>query len=373
MADLTVVANSIIGWSIITGIGQAETFPDAGYWNADLNVKTLPSNSVIGGTGALSASLVSRLINAASIAGAGELSGDARAGVVIVNPSIKGVGEISGIGYAIPIITSGYAGSPWVIWSKIGSADFTIDKSNVAGKRPMPWAGWVYQIKKLRDSVIVYGENGIVQMKPSGVVWGLTQILGAGLLSKNAVCGTEEIHWFVSKGTILYELSSDGLKKLGYQKHLETLTKPTIMVYDEKKRIVYICDGHVDSHLYVPGEGLGCSPYDSLTGMGQKDGFFMVVASTPQGNLGLGCQTDILDFGTRKEKTISRIEFGEVGVSAQIDYAHSTGQMESTPWVNSDKKGVVYIHASGVDFQISWKGGTKYPEINIYYSIQEDA
>jgi len=55
----------------------------------------------------------------------------------------------------------------WVAWSDIGSLNFTLGKSNVQGKRPLDWKGWVYRVLKLNGKPVVYGENGVSLLKPA--------------------------------------------------------------------------------------------------------------------------------------------------------------------------------------------------------------
>jgi len=93
----------------------------------------------------------------------------------------------------------GVSGSNFVKWSKVGYLDFTIDESNLAGERPMDWKGSVYDIRKLADSLVVYGTNGVTMMKPSGVHWGMNTIYRIGVKNKGAVSGDESVHFFVDK------------------------------------------------------------------------------------------------------------------------------------------------------------------------------
>ncbi|MCK5607108.1 hypothetical protein KAR91_34815 [Candidatus Pacearchaeota archaeon] len=244
----------------------------------------------------------------------------------------------------------------WVKWSKIGSLDFTIDRSTVAGERPLDWPGWVWKILKLKDLVVAYGENGVTFLPPHGIDWGMKTIHRIGLLGKNAVCGNENNHFFIDKKYRLFSIS-DSLEMLDYSEYLSVLTDP-VMSYDIERDFIHICDGTY-GFVYSPKDrSLGTGPVD-ITGIGSQSGVQYVTSvatiSTPVFEI---C-TDIYDLGTRRLKTI---RFIELGLDATGTYQASiywrnnkAGSFTQTHWQTVDKHGRSNISCAGYEFMFGVK------------------
>lgn len=256
--------------------------------------------------------------------------------------------QIDGEAFKIPLKAS------WVQWSDIGHVDFTITDSNVAGERPLPWNGYVYQIRKLGSGVVVYSQSGVAVMNPSENVWGLKTLMSIGLKSKNSVTGTDDTHYFIDKQGALWKLTQGGLELKDFRNHLSVLTSKTVMSYDERRRAVYITD-NVYGFVFTESGGLGQCP-ENITGMGYKAGSFYVTAPGPINTLPLNICTDIIDFGSRDEKTIEGIDIGTdvtEDIYVAIDYRWNKSQgFFSTPWVKADRHGRAFLMASGIEFRI---------------------
>jgi hypothetical protein len=195
----------------------------------------------------------------------------------------------------------------WVKWSNIGYLDFTIWKDNVAGERPLDWKGWVYEIKKLKRNVIVYGENGISLLVPADNTYGLNTIYRLGLKGKQAVAGDESIHFFIDKEGTLWSIS-ESLEKLGYSEYLDSLSNP-VLSWDLNNRLLYICDGTL-GFIYSPdSKSLGKGP-NNITGIGYQGGASYIAAPIAISTPTLELWTDIYDIGVRKGKSIESLEFG---------------------------------------------------------------
>ncbi len=242
----------------------------------------------------------------------------------------------------------------FVAWSKIGRLDFTIDRTNEAGTRPLDWKGFVYSVKKLGNRVIAYGENGVSILNPAGTAYGLSTIYRVGLKSKNAVAGTENVHWFVDKGGQLWELSEE-LKKLDYSEYLSTMGDITLS-YDKFNNALYICDGS-QGYIYRDGSLGKCSV--NLTGIDSQSGALYVVADTDISVPIFEICTDIYDMGTRKGKTITGFEIGtnlSGTLSAAIDYRRDMkSEFICTPWHYIQKGGRVFMTAYGREFRFRVK------------------
>ena len=240
----------------------------------------------------------------------------------------------------------------WVKWSNIGSLDFTIWKDNVAGERPLDWKGWIYCVKKLGSRVIVYGENGVSLLVPSGVHFGLNTIYRIGLKSKNAITGDDNTHFFIDNKDQLFNMS-DTLQLLGYSEYLSVLTDP-VMSYDVENSLVYICDGTY-GFVYSPKDkSLGSGPVN-VTGLSSQGGTLYVASPATIVTPPFEIWTDIHDMGTRKNKTVFEIEYG-IDLSgpfqAAIDYRRDkAGSFTRTPWYEVSERGSVFITAMGREFK----------------------
>lgn len=262
-----------------------------------------------------------------------------------------------GIAY-VPFATGVKAN--WIKWSNIGSLNFTIDKGNVAGERPLDWKGNVYAIKKLGNKAVAYGENGVSFLIPAGNTYGLNTPYRIGLKSKNAVCGDEAKHFFIDKGGQLWKIG-ESLDKLDYSEYLSPMNNNLVMSYDNLNNLVYICDGSV-GYVYNPAAGsLGeCQP--NITGIASQGGVLYVTAPVAIVTEPFEVCTDILDMGTRKSKTVYSLEFGvdlTTGLYASVDYRRDKAAVfAQTPWYNVDSRGVVFITAYGKEFRFRAKTPT---------------
>lgn len=242
--------------------------------------------------------------------------------------------------------------SNWVKWSNIGKMDFTIWKDNIAGERPLDWKGWVYAIKKLGGKAIAYGKNGVSALIPSGNAWGLQTIYRIGLKGKNAVAGTDDVHFFIDNKNQLFALG-DSLQMLDYSEYLSVLTDP-VLSYDIESNLLYICDGTY-GFVYSPKDkSLGKGPVN-VTGISSQGGTLYVTAPAAITTPVFEICTDIYDMGTRRGKSIYSLEIGTdlIGeLQASIDYRlDKAAAFTQTGWFTVDKRGVVYITAYGREFR----------------------
>lgn len=256
----------------------------------------------------------------------------------------------------------------WVKWSNIGSADFTIWKDNIAGERPLDWKGWVYEIKKLGNKVVVYGENGISLLAPSGNTYGLLSIHKIGIKGRQAVAGNSKIQFFVDRTGQLYSLGETVMKssmfdasiypeKLDYSEYLAGLND-LVLSWDELNNLLYICDG-MSGYVYsLDSKSLGSGPVN-ITGIGTQDGNLYVTAANVIEIPTFELCTDIYDMGSRKNKTISSIEIGTNAAHdlwVSIDYRlDKAGTFSSLPWHRVNPSGTVTIPCFGVEFRFRLK------------------
>jgi hypothetical protein len=245
----------------------------------------------------------------------------------------------------------------WIKWSDIGSLDFTIGKDNVAGERPLDWKGFVYCIKKLGSRVVVYGENGISFLIPSGPVFGLETVYRIGLKGKRAVSGDSSKHFFVDNAGKLWKLT-DGLNKLGYEEYLSKLNKSIVLSYDEERNMLYICDG-VLGYIYNAESGSFGEGPENITGIGYQSETAYVTASSTITTVPFEICTDIFDLGSRAGKTIFSIELGTdltTNLYVSVDWRRDkAGEFMQTPWYAVSMQGRAIVVAYGREFRFRVK------------------
>ena len=260
----------------------------------------------------------------------------------------------------------------WVKWSNIGSLDFTIWKDNIAGERPMDWKGWVYAILKRGAVVVVYGENGVSILSPSGNAWGLKTIHRIGLKGPGAVCGNVKNHFFVDAEGRLFHVGED-IKELGYSEYLSTLSSGLRMSWDDESELVYICDGEYGYLYSHKDKSMGEGPVN-ITGLGYQGGSLYVAASEAISTPTFEICTDIYDFGTRAGKTIRLVQLGtdlNSTLSVAIDYRRDKSEdWSTTEWRTVNAEGVAKITCYGNEFRFKVKSSAyEYFELD-YITIQ---
>jgi hypothetical protein len=248
----------------------------------------------------------------------------------------------------------------WLKWSDIGYLDFTIDKTNVAGERPLDWKGWVYSILKLGSKVVVYGENGVSVLIPSGPAYGLNTIYRVGLKGKGAVAGDDSVHYFVDNLGQLWRFS-ESLEKLDYSEYLSGMIDNLVLSWDAANKLLYICDGS-QGYIFSQDSGsLGAGPV-GITGIDSQSGVLYVAAPAAIEVPTFEIVTDIYDLGSRRGKNIYSLEVGtdltetlEAAVDYRVDKAST---FATTDWHVVDPRGMAYIPVHGREFRFRLKCDT---------------
>ncbi len=271
--------------------------------------------------------------------------------------------SITGDPWLIPI------GDCWVWTSKIGSMDFTEDLTGEATKRPMKWSGYIYHIKKLGGSAIVYGSNGISRLTPQGVNWGLSEVWPVGLKARNAVVelSGKDIHKFIDASGRLCTLNAEGPPQaVDYSNYFSAMGMNLVMTHDGLNDLVFVADGI--SGYVISDMGIGKGPA-TITGMGYKDGYLYAASSEELVFAPFEICTDIVDFGSREEKTINEVDLGVAATNdlwVAIDYRwNKASAFVTSPWVKADRQGRAFPMVSGVEFRIRVK-------LLVYESISLD-
>lgn len=257
----------------------------------------------------------------------------------------------------------------WVWWSDIGSLQFTINERNVAGKRPMDWKGCVYDILKLDEAVVVYGTNGVTMMKAVENKWGMRTVHRYGLPNKGAVDGTDKEHYFIDTKDRLHRITSEkGIELLDFSEYLSLLTSPQLRL-DTAENILYICDGTYGFVFGTRTGSFGEGPIN-ITGIGSQSSTLYVTAPAEIEIPKFHIVTDMYDLGSRKTKTIQRIEVGtdltdELEVMVEMRRNNSDTEFFKSRWVRLNPSGIAYIPAVGVEFKFHIRA----PHIYEYFEI----
>jgi hypothetical protein len=292
------------------------------------------------------------------------------------------VGRLAGEMYDLHI------GSSLVAWSDIGNLDFRSDIENTAGFAYMTWLGQIHQVKKLGNFVMIYGDGGVTKMEPHDRYWGFTNILLPGIKGKYAVCGDDNIHYFITQAGDLCSYTSSGrFEKLGYRRFLSALSTNVVMSLDSGRHEFFICDGTLGFH-HTP-EGLG-ETIPTITGVVNRYGDTLCVGSTENINdVFYGCleypaiPTTIFDrysliitdeiYGEGpgfKTLTAIRVE-GRMNstVYASIEYKYrDADDWSSTPIKVLNQEGSVYFGVTALCFRVKlWNMLTVE---KLFYTIQ---
>ena len=307
-----------------------------------------------------------------------------------LSTSINGSGAIGHVIATLPIqftvnIEAGYTSltqlkDNWIKWSKIGSLDFTIDQSNIAGERILDWKGLVFQILKLgTKAFVVYGLNGVTMFSPATIhspnlggamagmagtqvtpTFAMQNLSPVGVLWKGAIAGNDEVHFFIDERDRLCLVSSEGIKILDYSEYLEQMTNP-VLTFEDGTGLLYICDGTLGYIYSSRFNSFGEGPA-TITGSGIQSGVGYVTAPEEFEIPPFEITTDIYDFGIRKPKTIQWIELG-VNANARLEVMIETrvsksDEFKKTPWKLVNPSGVAHCPCYGSEFKFHVRSET---------------
>jgi len=298
-----------------------------------------------------------------------EIYGNGIPGLLVGGTILSTLTEIC---YSKVYVTAGEQN--FIQWSKIGTLDFTIDNSNIAGKRPMPWAGMVHRIIKTPTGAIVYGANGITAITPmqnersrydenipEAHTYSPQTIYETGIKGKHGVVETNQGHYCVDVNGYLCRVTSEGIQVLDFSEYLSTLSNNIVMSFDSMNSLIYICDGAIGFVYNIKDNSLGQGPI-SITGVGYKNGKNYILSPNNIIIPTFDITFDILDFETTRSKTIHSVEIGASVnniLSLAFDYRNSKADIFSTtPWVLVNPKGQAYLPCYGKEFRLKMKMNT---------------
>ena len=321
------------------------------------------------------ASLIDRVFDA-------RYSLQARASISYVRPQILTPGEleatasieggwakgfvVSGLMIAVAEISSNLyidqQRTNWIAWSKIGSIDFTLDRTNDAGARPVTWAGWVHQVRPLGKHIVAYGSNGIALLSPvaePAPTFAYKELYPVGLLDRNLVAGIDQRHYFIDANGTLCSLDAQGVKPIGYHEYLKSIhqegTIPT-MHFERRTQRLFICNG-LTGFIYTK-DGLGWGP-SNITGLIQRDGELTFLSSGSVVYAPVNLVTNITNCGTNDYKPLQLLTISVYcpeDFYFQIDYRTSVKQdFKQTTWKRFNSRGEGFVNVTGIEFRVRVK------------------
>jgi hypothetical protein len=242
----------------------------------------------------------------------------------------------------------------YIVWSRIGNIDCTPRRDNTSGYMPFVYSGEVFQVLKLDNYIVVYGENGVARMTPAPKGFGLSKVKRLSIPSRYAIAGDVSTHVFVANG-LLWRITSKGLEELGYSEYVEQLDQSDIVIsYAENLGDFYICDG--SKCFLLTSNGLSEVHYlpTSCWLDGQQYAFFK-----SSGDEEARIVTDVLDMGQRGDKTIftNEVSASSSGtMQTAVDWRKNTSnEFQKTGWKTLNRNGFVRQIINGTEFKLNFK------------------
>ncbi len=258
----------------------------------------------------------------------------------------------------------------YIVWSNIGDVSFVPNRRNEAGYRRDPFGGEVYHVRRLGDDVIVYTSNGITRMFPvssPAATFGFEELHGVGVLNRGAVNGDLNQHLVIDRDYVVWKVTKEGLKELGYAEYIEGLDaeygagipRNVIVNFNPYKRDFYISDG--TKSLLLSPYGMTNYP-DPVSAVWYDEVNWHELCGLPETpdeeNYPL-IVSDIIDMGYRAQKTIYTVELGGsalINPTVAIDWRmHPLVNFERTDFVPVNNEGIATLIISGTEFRICVK------------------
>ena len=251
----------------------------------------------------------------------------------------------------------------YYIWSKIGSIDFTPDESNEAGYKRDPYGGDVYHTKRLGKNVIGYSSKGVTRIYPvtsPAATFGFDELSDIGPINRGAMDGNLHRHIYVGTDYIIREVTSEGIKELGYYYWMESLgdcDEDIIVSYDNQNNDFYI--GTSTETYLLSQYGLTKLPQhpSAVWSIPSYDDEVVMLPVTQDTGWKPLLASGIFDFGYRGQKTIFSIESDAlltIEPTVTIGWANTLAVWGYTSAVQLNNEGLAAFVASGNDFIVQF-------------------
>lgn len=245
-----------------------------------------------------------------------------------------------------------------LVSSKIPDAWLSYVKQGTSGFMPMPFQGTVLAVKPLNNSVIAYGSDGVAQMSPMvepAPGFGVRPLERIGIASRGAVACGEGKHLFIDTSGVLWAVTGEGSKRLGYQEYLSPMLGT---------HIVGSYDPYEDEYRFANGTVAFVYNRDGLTQVEvMTTGTHFVqggLVGIKKGTAGQSTfTTHTFDMSVRSIKHITVVEVAHTGltnVEVMVKWSNTSAAPAATRWVPCNAHGVAHPMQSGIDFQVSVRG-----------------
>jgi len=288
----------------------------------------------------------------------------------VVSPTTGAVSAYSGSALLVCRTIANYrgqlvCGSPTgydpnvVLWGDIGYAQMSMSDSVVAGYMPMPWSGYVYDVRPFGSYVAVYGQDGVALLRaidssPPG--FGLLNFSSVGLKSVGAIGGSlhKQLHMRSDGQLVLLVAEKQRphfyeIKELDYGEWFADWTVANIS-YNEAEDEFYLTDG-VEAYVLTT-EGLSSTSHLISTCVQQRGTLYGL--SQTSTDTSAYVRTQVLDLGLRGRKDIEVIEVGGDGYwRTQVEWKNRYSTMfQPGPIVATNPMGTARNKVSGEEFKI---------------------
>lgn len=238
---------------------------------------------------------------------------------------------------------------------------YDVIRRNQFGFMKMPFDGKVMAIKSLGRRLMVYGENGIVGMFPSGgdtdiSTYGMIHLSRTGIPDRSYVGGDDNQHIFIDSEGSMWSISGEfNLQRLGYREYIShNVGQPAAIVKNTYQRYKEYYISFPDESFILTNNGL-TRHEQRISSITFSDGGF-VGPVKPITNKEALVVSNQMDFGVRGIKTVTSVNLSFQGgdkVYAAIDYRYNTSeQFKRTPFVLTNAEGNAVIRAAGLDFRV---------------------
>ena len=255
-------------------------------------------------------------------------------------------------------------------WSKIGEIDFTPDDRNEAGYRRCPYGGEVYHTRRLGDNVVGYSSKGITLLSPvasPAATFGFIELDDVGLINQGAMDGNLQRQVYVGEDLILREITSQGVKELGYEHFMEQLTGEDIIVsYDKKNKDFYIGNS-TQTFLLSPNGLTEISQHPSAVWRRNEETHMLPDTEDDYEPL---IVTEPFDLSYAGQKTIFSMECDALNATdpeVAVDYVNTISGHATSDYKPLNNQGVGAIIASGNSFKFRLKFDSIDEDMTISY------
>lgn len=256
------------------------------------------------------------------------------------------------------------ADAGWIAWSRPGTEDFTIDRTNLAGVRPMPRGGEVHQIARLGDAVMVYAADGVYRLEPvsdPAPGWRVVELANIGIIAPGAVgAWTHEHVWIDHEGWLWRVSSADYTpRRVGHRDRFQPdFDGPDIVIsWNAAEREWYLCNG---STTYLLNEyGMGELPRVYSSGWLVENSWTAPSASSGHAEAdNLFLVTEQFDMNYTGRKTIQWVAVSGVIPPGTLEIAvdwnnNPGGPMTRTPFRKANAHGAARIPISASRFRVA--------------------